>query len=816
MINIDPYPNINALNYYSQQKVQIIKCTFDNFFNKYKEWEDKNNAIVVKKKGISIKSSNNSPLAISNKLLLNLDGLIRQLNIHSKDNYFIKDSEFYLGEEPTFNIITRNLDVIKTKFIDKFIDTITRNIAEKQTLIPLFFITGDFGIGKSTFSLRLIYELEKIAELELIAFEIIDFNRIRKEYFIELIKTCKSKNIVFFCDEIEIDSYYKSLIELRNELSIEQFQDSNVLFIAPIRANILAKHKQTRSTNSAYELNLEGSFEENEIDDLLDKLKQTGLVKYRDENEKNQIKKRVLREYNADSFISLMSLVTSGKHEADLISCYNELSDQAKKAFLSTALLHRYKLLMPASWLKQNISMNWDEFEDRIIKAEGKGILIQEIVKSNGTQPDLYFRTKHPLIAERLIDKFIASKDKQFAAYDKMLRVVEPSVTNSYLVNNLLKAFIRNNIFNSQQINKLFIAANTKLSEDPFFLFNYAINLQSQKNIDSLKKGISTLLYAESLLEKRNHRFIHRRASLNFDLAKLFYEKDNHNYVQYHLSEAKDLFIIKQRLDPCSAYSYVDYIKLLIWELDNLLLQEEEKMEIQIKIEWLFEYAKSTVTSNLESINKLCGDYAYYVSKISETSDYNLHLENLYADISLRPYACILLYNFYLRKEENEVCDDYIKEMEDLYMDNHEVVKFLFHFYGAHLYEPNTRIKLLRLARENPNLEEEMPFRYNFYNFISEFYNNNYNEGYKFLNSLKSKYTINPIFHYIWSDSDGKELIFDAKIRENNNGFKEIKVSSIQLKARLIKGDYSKYHIGDSVKVKLHFYLYGLLAEIIK
>lgn len=470
---------------------------------------------------------------------------------------------------------------------------------------------------------------------------------------------------------------------------------------------------------------------------------------------------------------------------------------------------------MPASWLKQNISMDWNEFEEKVVKAEGKGILIQEIVKSNGTQPDLYFRTKHPLIAERLVDKFMPSKDKQFTTYDRMLRVIEPSITNSYLVNNLLKAFIRGNVFNSQQINKLFVAANTKLSEDPYFLFNFAMNLQKQWTIESIKKGISLLLYAESLLEKRNHRFIHRRACLNFDLAKLYNENGHQSYVQFYLDEAKDLFTVKQRLDPCSAYSYVDYIKLLIWELNNLALEEEETLEIQIKVEWLFEYANSTVTSNLESISKLHTDYAGYISKISEDSDYSVYLSNLYDDVTLRPYACILLCNFYLQREEYDIYKEYIHEMEDLYIDNHEIIKYLFHYYGAHLYIPEIRVKLLQLARENPNLEEEMPFRYNFYNFISEFYNNNYSEGKKFLSNLRNKYTINPTFHYIWSDSDGKEMAFNAKIRESYNGFKEIKISTMQLKVRLIKGDYSKYSIGDAVKVKLHFYMYGLLAEII-
>lgn len=108
MINIDPYPNMDSLNYYTQQRIQIIRCSFSDFFAKYKEWEDGNNAIIVKKKGLSIRSHNNSLLTVPSKLLLQLDGLVRQLNSQCKDNYFMKDSEFYLGEEPTFNIIILN------------------------------------------------------------------------------------------------------------------------------------------------------------------------------------------------------------------------------------------------------------------------------------------------------------------------------------------------------------------------------------------------------------------------------------------------------------------------------------------------------------------------------------------------------------------------------------------------------------------------------------------------------------------------------------------------------------------------------------
>ncbi|GAB3166570.1 hypothetical protein GCM10027291_12500 [Telluribacter humicola] len=37
----------------------------------------------------------------------------------------------------------------------------------------------------------------------------------------------------------------------------------------------------------------------------------------------------------------------------------------------------------------------------------------------------------------------------------------------------------------------------------------------------------------------------------------------------------------------------------------------------------------------------------------------------------------------------------------------------------------------------------------------------------------------------------------------------------MQLTVRLVKGNYDKYPIGSKVNVKLHFYLYGLMAEIV-
>lgn len=818
IFNVDPFPNENALAYYKKNKICIIKCSFQDFFLKYKEWETKNADIVVRKKGLSLSSSQDFHISAPPQLLLSLDGIVKQLNAHTRER-FIKEEEYYKGDEPNFGVITRGLDVIKTKFTQSFTEEILKVVNDKKgTFVPVFFISGDFGIGKSTFTLRLIYELEKQVDLDLVAFEIVDFNKTRKEHLIDLIKTMKAKNFIFFCDEIEVESYFKALIEIQRDISIEQFQDCNIFFIAPIRENILEKFKLNRTVQNSHELKISGEFTADEIEDLLEKLKKANLIDFRDASEKKRLVSKIMREYNSDSFVALMASITSGRHQNDLIDCYNQLSKEAQQAFLYTALLHKHKLLMPASWLKQNIKMDWDEFITKIVKAEGKGILIQEFVPSHGTQPDLYFKTKHPLIAERLVNRFIPNKDKQYQFYEQMLKQIEYGQTSSYLANNLLKALGRNNEYNNTQIDKLYDAGYTKLSEDPYFLLNYAINLQSRKTKSSVKKAIDYILYAESLLDFRNHRFIHRRAVLNFELAKLYFAEENQlNYTHFYIKEAEDLFILKQLLDPFSAFSYVDYIKLIVWQLENIEYDIEDEMQKQILIEDLFDLANRTVTDDLERIDSLQTIYANYLNERTDNKDYKQYLDELYQNARLRPYACILLHNYHLQNEEFEKCDSYISEMEYM-QENFEVVKFLFKIYGRNLHDANTRVKLLRMARENTQLEKDNPLRFYYFKFMAESYNFNYFDGKNCLNNIQNKYhNLNPEFHYEWKDPNGEVLIFDAIVVKNpSERFKAIKISNIQLTARLVKGNYDKYVAGSTVKVKLHFYLYGLMAEIIQ
>lgn len=287
------------------------------------------------------------------------------------------------------------------------------------------------------------------------------------------------------------------------------------------------------------------------------------------------------------------------------------------------------------------------------------------------------------------------------------------------------------------------------------------------------------------------------------------------NYTHFYIKEAEDLFVLKQLLDPFSAFSYVDYIKLIVWQLENIEYDLEDQMQKQISIEDLFDLANRTVSDDIERIDSLQTIYANYLIKRTDNKDYKQYLDELYQNTRLRPYACILLNNYHLKREEFERCEYYISEMESM-QENFEVIKFLFKIYGRNLHDANTRVKLLRLVRENTQLEKDNPLRYNYFKFMAESYNFNYFDGRNYLNNIQTKYhNLNPEFHYEWKDPNGKVLLFDAIVVKNSGErFKAIKISSIQLTARLRKGNYDKYAVGTKVNVKLHFYLYGLLAEI--
>jgi len=544
-------------------------------------------------------------------------------------------------------------------------------------------------------------------------------------------------------------------------------------------------------------------------------LKSCSLIEYRDAQEEKRLVKKVLNSYGADSFIALMELVTDNHHVDDLLEAYKQLNDLAQKAFIYTSLLYQYNIKMPVSLLKNIISKDWQDFRKRVIEVEGKGILFQESNNSNSTDPDLYFKTKHPLISKKLIDLML-KPDDLYRHFQTIVSHIIPGNSSSLITTSLLKEIRLSEQLNPAQLNKLYDFAYNNLNDSHHFILHYSINLQYRGNIKDLEKAEKLLIIADSLVRHRDNKLVHRRAVINFELAKEWYKTEKTELVktERYLREARELFEIKKLIDPCSSFSYYDLISLEIWCLEKLNLTEEEKLSIRIKIEDNFDLADRTVTDYKYHILNLQNEYHQKFVFKNDEKKYLEYLDECYDDKDLRPFALILLFNFYLQNNNFEKCQEFLSELE-YYKDFDDVMKLLFKYYGHNLHIMNCRLKFFELIRDCPQLEDNLTLNYNYFNCIAAAYNKDFHSSFDYVLQINDRFNLlNPDFQLPWKETDSDVIEnFQGSIVQNNKGFKCLRIPTLAQKFYLIKKK-DHYVVGKEYNANLYFYLNGIKADI--
>lgn len=811
LFNIDPYVNDNQLDFFTDKKICVIKSTLKDFIESYYKWESGLNDTVLRSKEISIYDYDNKKVYLDPKIYLRLEKSLVQLNKLYKFAH-IEKREFYLGNEPNYGVIIKNYDVVKTNKLEETRKEIINIIdSTSSKIIPLFFLIGNFGTGKTTFTYRLLNNLQM--NHSCVVFEVLDYFSINENDIVELISNIKAEYVFFYFNYVERHSVFRALTELRGKLSTHQIPNIKISFIASIRENILNRIKVDRSLTNEYEINIDSSLSNEETSLLLDNLKECSLLNFSDKRSKLELVKKIQETYEADTFITLLDLI-SGKHYIDLLEAYRHLPSIAQTALIYTSLLHQYNILMPVGLLKSLVAKNWDIFRNELLEIDCKNILIQEESDLYNLGTDIFFRTKHPIIAKKLIEKIIPNKDQQYKNYEDICSRIEINPACSRVIIDLLKVLNSESIFNSEKINRLYDLCYNNLSEDPYFLLNYSINLQMRGDEKAISKALRLIQYAEGFFDYRHHKFIHRRAILNFLMAKIYFEKEKSELLQtYHyIKEAEELFEIKQILDSCSYYSFYDYIEFKIWLLSKINMKDDEQLRTKIKIEEMFELAERTVLEGLNKILVLKSRYIDLYHRSKNEDEYIIELKNYYQDEAFRPLALILLYNFYGSKNNQEECKKLLNELE-YYSFNDEVSKFLFKIYGRNTNKADIRKKFFELERKHEEFSKENSLRYNYLMFVANCYSDCIDAGYNYLNNIKYM-SLNPEYNMVWLDENDNEKIFEGIIIKNKKNVYRVKIIETQQKHLLEKG--VTYSEGDRVSVKLKFFLYGIRASIVK
>jgi len=814
MLRVDPFVQDDQLAFLMDNRVCVIKCKAEDFFQEFKKWQDEYDAVVLKRKKLKMYDHQNKSVSVPNYLAVRIGDNLSQLSEQGRFQ-LVSPPEYYKGEEPTFDVVRKNLDVVKKDLLENLRFAVVELCNKQSNLIPVLFITGGYGVGKTTCSYRLVNDLIHDPNLVALGFEVLDARRLSAMDIGEAFAASQAKNILLVFNRIEVDSSFKALIDFRVRMSVEQFDQFNIVIIASIRENILQRQRTNHEFQGIREINIETPFNEEEAVDLVTKLSESGLLVLRDFKEKNAIAKRIVTKYGGDTFISLISLLTKSKHINILRDAYNELSPKAKEAFLYTSLLYRFGIMMPLSLLQSVVSKDWDAFRRDVLEYDCKGILIQETGHSGGTEPDLFFRTKHQIISDSLVKMLYPNEDSRFEKYKEVIQKIFFSSHNSRLVVDLLKAIRDYKDLSSEKIHKLFDICSQEFSEDPHFVLHYAMDLQSRLALEAVRKAIDKIIYVESLLERRNHRLIHRRAALNFDLARAAFQRETElKDTLAHLNEARELFEIKRIMDPFSHYSYLDYIRCEIWMLQKVRMAEVEHSQQLVRIQGLFDQAEQAVYENIHIISQLKAEYI----KKQFGSDYLEYLNTMYDKEKLRPYSLILKHYYYQERKDHDKSESQILELEDYsYLDDAAWV--LYKYYGRNLHKAENRKKLFDILRKSPRLSEREPARFHYYSYIAEAYNKNFNYSFEHIAEIRSMvYHFNPELQEVWRDEKTGEPVEFEGILLKSGKFPRIRVIDLQQTfgtKRSPNTDSIDYSDNSRHKVTLHFLISGIRAQLV-
>jgi hypothetical protein len=817
MISVDPFVEKAQLPFFSEKKICIIRLSAAEFFDQYAAWERETVDDLTRRTNLIFADREKNRLTVPHYVLKRIGQGIVQL--WDDGRYpFISPEDFYRGEVPTYDVVKKNIDVVKVSVVTKTVEKVRNILGEPHELVPILILAGGYGIGKSTLAYRIVHELTSDPTFDALAFEVGDHERLGAADLGELFAASKARNIILLFNGIEVDSVFKSLMGLRMRLSMEQFHSFNLLILASIRENILQKFTTTDVYNEFTIVDVGSGFTTSEASDLVQKLGDAGIMKYRDARERNSIASKVVSDYKGDTFISLISLVSNSNHSHFLQSAYNQLSKKAQQAFLYVSLLYRYGILTPAALLQRILSITWDEFRTEILEYDSKGILIQEEHKTQGTDPDLYIRTKHPIVSNELVKLILPNEDAQFLRYQTLLRKLSYGSTGAKLAVDLLKAIRLDSHLSDAKLNALYDLCGEQLADDPHFALHYAINLQHRHDVSSLKRAIDIIMNAESLLPYRSDHLIHRRAVLYFELAKATYDTEKElSETREYIRNAMDLFEIKRLLDPFSHFSYVDYIKLGIWCLDKVLLLAEQRVHEMVRIENLIEEGKENILENQQLLAEVEANYLR--TKYGESTEkYRDFVSSLLNKEELKPYGLILQYYQYERDKNLTALLQIVKELEGyFYLDY--VAKALLKYYGNNLYLLEARQKMFDLIRGNRNLEQMEPVRTHFYSYIAEAYNRNFGYIWEHIDALRKKFhTLNLGARETWRDGEtGEPALFDAIITRSDERGIHVKVSDLQRSFRTIPvpSHIFDLSIGSRHHVNLHFFLAGMKAELL-
>jgi tetratricopeptide (TPR) repeat protein len=306
---------------------------------------------------------------------------------------------FFKGSVPLWGDIAAGVDAHRD-VQDTLLEALLVDIDLDKASPTLVVLHAEAGAGKSTLLRRVGAELVTTWDsvvLYLRPFGALDF------LDIERLTSAIDERIY-----ILVDDATRIAVELRTFLDAARHARAKVTIFAAARTNEWRESQEAQLLIPHNEFELE-SLTLTEIDHILDTLAQHGQLGYLEDADRKTQHEAFESRAQKQLLVALREATEGKAFDEIVVDEFERIpSEDAKRGYLYVAALHRLRIPLA-------------ELAERVFLPATKIVLAQEL----SHDPEPYYGTRHPLIAEIVFDRKVSSERDRLAFYVSLIRELD-------------------------------------------------------------------------------------------------------------------------------------------------------------------------------------------------------------------------------------------------------------------------------------------------------------------------------------------------------------------------------------------------------
>jgi tetratricopeptide (TPR) repeat protein len=611
MYVLDPHLSRSGAEAFAARNLVHVPATMATFFSQL----DAHTATEARKQVLAarlrpITDPSGAVLSLPTRLRITLES---QVEILDPTTHPVRDARRFLsGLPPTAGDLRNENDFERVQLV-ALSDLLGQHLDSEEYVRPLVVVLGPGGSGKTTLAMRAAYNLA--VSQRAVAIKLRSHDLWRRNELVDFAVRVNGPSI-FVMDGIELVAAYKAMRELRNELSGARARALLLTSCQKAAWNALAATYQQKD---AILFDLEDVLSLNEAGALIDRLVSHEMLPKPSPKERQRQTQHIMEDCEGHLVVAMLDLVRDGTFRDIVLGEFENISTRGKLAYQYVALFHQHGLSVPDYILNAVTVDDWRVFEDEVIRQESDLIIVQDL---NYAARRIAFRTRHPKIAELIVEVTIPQHEDRIRMYRRVFKAVGTSEEDrQFLLSVLTSRTVRDELREDKYIVELFDAAMDLFPEDRTFILHLG---KFETYAGRLDRARELLEWGRSL--DPSDTYILHQLGVCYERMADREAREANRTGKYQ--DALRCYREKQSLDPTSHYGYVSEAKMHLKRArreedaePRLVLLAEADDAIRRGLSLVRDDSLDAVREVKASLADSLGDRAEVVRSITELKD---------------------------------------------------------------------------------------------------------------------------------------------------------------------------------------------------